>query len=371
MDVQRALFRGVREIWPLLSLIVLTVLVAQIEYLGGEVLQREVTTALINMVLVVSLYIFIGNSGVFSFGHIAFMAIGAYATAIMTIPHDEKLVTLAELPRFLEDVHLTTVPATIIAGLVAAVFAAIIALPLMRLSGLAASLATFTVLVIVFVVADNWTALTGGSDGLANVPTVISVNDALVWALVAMVGAHAFQRTRWGLKLRASREDYTAAQAVGIGITIDRAIALVVSAFFAGVGGSLFAQFIGAFTAQAFYLNITFLTLVMLIVGGVASLSGAVIGTIFISALAALLLRVEQGVDVGPLHVQANRGLREVVLAVIMLLVLVLRPRGLTGGREIGWPFVRGEGRAWKWSRIGARDSRTPRAPEENSDSQK
>lgn len=335
----RALVERGRRDWPLIVLMILTALVAQVQLLGGDVLGREVTSALVNMVLVIALYIFIGNSGVFSFGHMSFMAVGAYTTAILVIPPETKSFLLPDLPGFLAGAEVAALPATLLAGLAATVFAAIVALPLMRLSGLAAALATFAVLVIVFVVADNWTTFTGGSSGLANVPTTTSAGVALAWALIAMVAAYAFQGTRWGLKLRASREDEAAAWAVGVGVTLERTIAFVVSAFFAGIGGSLFAQFIGAFTAQAFFLNITFLTLVMLIVGGISSLAGAVVGTAFISALAAFLLRIEQGTDIGPLHLQANRGLREIVLAVIMLLVLVLRPRGLVGGRELHWPF--------------------------------
>jgi branched-chain amino acid transport system permease protein len=333
----------VKEHWPLLGLLLLTTVVAQVHFLGAEVVSREVTGALVNLVLVVGLYIFIGNSGVFSFGHMSFMAIGAYTTAVLVIPLSIKPFILPNLPGFIADVHLAFVPATVVAGLAAAVFAAIIAVPLMRLSGLTAALATFAVLVIVFVVADNWDAVTGGASGLANVPTQTGVYGALVWALVAIVIAYAFQRTRWALMLRASREDEPAARSVGIGVTLERTIAFVLGAFLAGVGGSLFAQFLGAFTAQAFFLNITFLTLMMLIVGGFTSLAGAVIGTIFISTLSAVLIRVEDGVNIVGVHVQATRGLREVILALIMLLVLILRPRGITGGREIHWPFRNAE----------------------------
>jgi branched-chain amino acid transport system permease protein len=131
-----------------------------------------------------------------------------------------------------------------------------------------------------------------------------------------------------------------ASRAIGVGVHGERRIAFVVSAFFSGIAGGLFAQFIGSFNAPSFYLNITFLVVVMLVVGGIKSLSGAVIGTIFISAVSALLLRAERGFDF-IIHVPGRPGLREVVLAVIMLTILILRPSGITAGREITWPFGR------------------------------
>src|SRR5262245_56935580 len=105
-----------------------------------------------------------------------------------------------------------------------------------------------------------------------------------------------------------------------------------------GVGGALYAQYLGSFNASFIYLALTFTTLAMLVVGGMKSLSGAVIGSLTISFVAELLHRIEQGADFGLFHVPARPGLREVGLAVIMLLILILRPRGITDGHELPIP---------------------------------
>jgi branched-chain amino acid transport system permease protein len=295
----------------------------------------------LNMILVVGLYAFVGLSGVFSFGHAAFMAIGAYAVSILTIPPESKQFVLPDLPGFLADVHLDPVPATLVAGVLAALVGLVLAVPLSRLSGLTAGLATFAALVIANVVARNWQEVTHGTAGVSGIPTATTVWGALTWSLVAIAAVWALQRSRVGLRLRASREQDAAARSIGIGVARERAIAFVVSAFFAGVAGALLAMFIGSANPDAFFLNITFLMVAMLVVGGMTSLAGAVIGTIVISAAAEILRRIEGGIDLGPVELPARPGLREVGLALLMLVILVRRPDGLTHGREVGWPARR------------------------------
>jgi len=322
------------QIWPLVPLLGLVAACSLLAFVNN-VLEREVTLAMIYLILVVSLYTFTGNSGVASFGHISFMAIGAYTAGLLTISPLMKLAVMSQLPDFIERAHWGSAPAVLLGGLIAAVFAAIVSLPLMRLSGLAASLATFAVLNIVFIVSDNWTQVTNGSAGIADIPTATTALGATGWALLVICAAFAFQATRSGLRLRASREDDIAAQSIGITIVRERRVSFVLSAFIGGVGGGVFAQFIGSFNAQSFYLSLTFLTFVMLVVGGTRSLAGAVIGSLFISLVSALLVRVESGVSLGLVEIPSRPGLREVALALIMLATLILRPTGITGGREI------------------------------------
>nr|BAO20206.1 putative branched chain amino acid ABC transporter [Sphaerisporangium sp. SANK 60911] len=137
-----------------------------------------------------------------------------------------------------------------------------------------------------------------------------------------------------------------AAASLGVRIRRDRSIALVISAFVCGVGGGLYARFLGALTPGDVYLQLTLLTLLMLIVGGIRSLSGAVIGTLFISVLAELLRRIEAGGDVGPIELHPHPGVQQLILALTLLLTLLLRPGGITSGRELrfsppGWIVAR------------------------------
>ena len=335
--------REVERLWPLIVLAAVLVGIVLLATLAPGSIQRVVTQNLILLIVVVGTYIFVGNSGLLSFGHINFMAIGAYVTAWLTIVPETKEFLLPDLPGFLARAEWSAVPAAIAAGAVASAFAFIVGLPLMRLSGIAASIGTFAVLSIVNNVFSNWDSMTGGASSLFGLTTYTNMYVALAWALIAIVAAFIYQESRFGFRLRGSREDHVAASVAGVNIHRERMIAFVLSAFFVGIGGVLQAHFLGIVVASAFFLNLTFLTIVMLVIGGMNSLSGAVVGVIAVSVMTEFLRRFEQGVDLGLFSLPVLPGLQEVVLAGAMLLILIFRPKGITGGREIPLPrFLRG-----------------------------
>lgn len=325
-----------RATWPVLSLCLLLAAIYLFALSQSLVFQREVTQMLISVVLVVGLYVFAGNSGVLSFGHMCFMAIGAYAAALLTIPEVQKSFLLPDLPGFLASVHLPTLPAAIVVGLVTALFAALIAFPIVRVQPLAAALAMFAVLVIVHEVAQEWDAVTRGSRTMIGVPTNTTMPVALLWASVVIVIAYLYQRSSSGLRLRASREDDFASRAVGVNVTRERAIAFVLSGFMIGIGGFLYAQFQGAFTPNDFFIGITFLTIAMLVVGGTKSLAGAVVGAVSVSLLSNFFDSVESG-NLGPFTIGERPGLSATLLGVFLIGGLILRRTGLTGGHEFEW----------------------------------
>ena len=279
------LHRGMARSWGLVSLILLLLILAgTVTGLSGDA-ERTMTVGLINLVLVVGLYVFIGNSGVVSFGHVSFMAIGAYVAGLLTIPAIAKPVIIPNMPDFILNNTLGTTESILIAGAVAALFGLIVGIPLVRLTGLAAGIGMFAVLLIVNNVFTHFEPSPSGSGSLTRVPTETSLYSALVWSLVALTIAYFFQTSRVGLLLRATREDAVAATAIGINVARYRLAAMVVSAFITGLGGALFAQYVGTFGADAFFLQVTFLTLAMLVIGGVNSLSGVVVGSAFIPVL--------------------------------------------------------------------------------------
>ena len=338
MSVGARLNRFMSAAWPALSLCLIVVVVASIGSNLGLVNQRHTIEVLVNVVLVVGLYVFVGNSGVLSFGQMSFMSIGAYTTALITIPLIQKNFLLPDLPSFLANAEVSPLPAALIAGAAALVFALILVVPIVRLSGLAASLAMFAVLVIVYQVAINWDAVTRGSRTMIGVPTNTTIWVAMGWAVVMIVMAYLHQRSSTGLRLRASREDEFAARAAGINIPRERGIAFLLSAFIIGVGGFLYAQFQGAFTPSAFFIHITFLTIAMLVVGGQKSLAGAVVGAVSVSVLSFVFNSIEDGVNAGPIHFAGRDGLSDTALAAFILLVLVFRRDGIMRGREFQWP---------------------------------
>ncbi len=336
--MKRLLDRFVVPHWGLISLILILLLVAVVGSNGSAVTQRKTIEVLVNVVLVVGLYVYAGNTGVLSFGHMSFMAIGAYTAAIVTIPELQKNTLLPDLPSFLSSLALDPLPAAIVCGLAAAVIGLILAAPISRLSGLSAGLAMFAVLVIVYQVAINWDAVTRGSQTMLGVPMNTTIFSAAAWSIAVVVIAWIYQRSAAGLRARATREDEFVARSIGISIPKERAIAFVLSAFVIGIGGFLYAQFQGAFTPSAFFIHITFITIAMLIVGGQKSLAGAVVGAVVISVLGFLFGSVEDGISAGPVSFAGRDGLSDTALAVCILLVLVYRRDGIMRGREFEWP---------------------------------
>lgn len=321
---------------PLLSLVAL--MVAIIALYGSPSLQFVATTTSVNLIIVIGIYTFIGNSGVISFGHLGFVAIGAYGTAILTIPTFLKEQRLTGLPTAIIQTEMGTLPAVVIGGLLAAVFAALVAVPLGRLAGLPAGIATLSVLVIVNVVVSNAETVTGGQSVLVGVPLDLTLLRVFPFLAGVVILASIYQHSASGLRLRASREDSVAAIALGINVALERRIALIVSAFICGIGGGIYGHVQGAFDPTAFYIGPTALLIVMLVVGGSRSLTGAVVGTIVVSIISEILRQI-QGADIsGPLGQIIRPGFQPVCLGLLFLVTLILRPRGLTNDREIPTP---------------------------------
>jgi len=299
---------------PLILCTGLFFIVLATEILDNNLLNRTVTSCLIRVVIVVGLYIFVGNSGIISFGHMGFMAIGAYAVAWQTCCPGLKPYTMPGLPELLLNNTLPNLPAGLAAGLLTAVIAFLVGIALMRLSGIAASIGTFAFLAIVNAVYSNWTSVTGGTSSISGIPLYVDIWNSLGWALVTILAAFVYQRSRYGLSLRATREDEIAAKSAGVNIFRQRLLAFTISAFFVGIGGVLYGGFLGILSPDAFYLNLTLITMAMLVVGGI---------------------------NVGARTISVPPGVQEIGLGILMLLILIFRNGGITGNREIVWPRKR------------------------------
>lgn len=305
---------------------------------GNETVQVTLTEMFIRLVVVVGLWVFIGNSGIISFGHIGFMGVGAYAAAWASAEPGFKQIMLSGLPVFLQENQYPFAFAIIGATLLPALVALLLGIALMRLSGTAASIATFAVLMIVNSVYANWDSVTAGSSSIIGIPTVVGPWVAVGFAAGAVIVAYLFQVSRLGLMLRASRDDEVAARASAVEVRRMRLVAFVLSAAIAGAGGGLYAQFLGILTIDPFYLGLTFITLAMLVVGGMSSLSGAVAGVFAVTIIVELLRVAERGVSLGAIDIGLPLGSQEIGLGVLMALILIFRPNGLSNGRELVWP---------------------------------
>jgi branched-chain amino acid transport system permease protein len=324
----------------LLAPLALVALAALVGTLVSTSTETYVINALVNVAIVVALYVFIGNSGVLSFGHISFVAVGAWAAGVLSMPVQEKPAIMPHLFGLLGDHTIGNVWSLALAAAVGGAYALVVGLPLMRLSGLAAGIATFGVLEITHNVLRYWEKIGPGLNTFSAVPETTGLKEAALGAGLAVVVAFAYRRMRFGRLLSATREDSAAARAVGVSVYRQRLVAFVLSGAIAGFAGGLLVHMLPVNT-ESVYLDLTFITLAMLVIGGATSLWGAVVGALAVSAVDSFLAEAENGIHLFGRTVDLPAGTRIVVVGALMALVLILRPTGLTGGREFSVRLAR------------------------------
>jgi len=336
IEANTPLLRLIRYFWPLVVLCVgLLIVVVIVDASGDIILAQTLVEGLVRIVIVAALYLFIGNSGIISFGHIGFVMVGAYATAWQTCCPYTREMFMPGLPTYLLNNSHHFILAILLGGLLAALVALISGIAIMRMSGIAASIGTFAFMMVLYSAYLRWSTWTSGASSVIGLPTTTTPWVGYVYAVIALAGAFLYSRSKFGLALRSSRDDEVAAKAAGVNVFGQRLLAFVVSAFFCGMAGGLFGHFLGMLTVDSFYLGMTFITLSMLVVGGMQSLSGAVVGVVILSIVIDVLRRLESGI--GGVTIPTSSA--EVGVGLILLIILIFRRTGITGNQEIYWPF--------------------------------
>ena len=299
-------------------------------------LQLAVQFALCNLVMVLALQAFVGNSGVLSFGHASFAMIGAWVSGMSTASERVKgnALALEKLWEPLITWNLNLYTSIFLAMIAGGVVAAIAGAFLMRLNGLAAGIATFAVLGLFYNFFFNNTKIGPGSQALPAVPKFNGVYEPLLLAMSAMILVYGLNVSSIGRKLRATREDLMSAPALGISTQKVRWIAFTLSGTLAGLSGAMYVHVAGTWQVQDYYLVFTFLTLAMLIIGGSASMWGAVAGTLVVTAVGQVLLLWEQGKSILGLRIDLPNGARSMLIAATLVGMLLWRSSGLTKGQE-------------------------------------
>jgi len=197
------------------------------------------------------------------------------------------------------------------------------------------AMSTLALLVIAHSIFNNWSGMTRGSEGVYGLPQNTNLWKAAAFAAACVVLAIAFKQSRIGLQVRSSREDALAAGAAGVNVVRVRYVAWVLSAAVSGMGGSIWAQYNLGFASPQFYYAQVFALLAMLVVGGMSNVSGAVIGAGAVTLVSEVLRRVENEGSLFGLQVPRISGLAQMVVAVVILLILIYRPSGILGWREL------------------------------------
>jgi len=308
----------------------------------GSAPQGTVTHYLILTVAVLAFSTFTGNSGILSFGHAAFMGLAAHITGVLTMPVAQKGIFLGDLPPWLAETEMSVFAAGLIAVGLVTLIGFLVGIPISRLGGPSAAIATLGLLIIVNGVIVGARDFTRGSQALIGVPKTVDIPTALVFVAVAILVSRLFRDSLSGLELRAAREDEPAASAIGVNAAGRRLLAWTVSAAIAALAGVLLAHYLGVYSPKEFYFQVTFAILVMLIVGGMSSVSGAVVGAIVVTLLIEVLRGAEEHINSAWFEEPTVFGLTDIGLSLAILGVLFWRRDGIFGYWEIeeiagGW----------------------------------
>jgi branched-chain amino acid transport system permease protein len=335
-----------------------------IAFAGSGPVVLTATNFLVMLVAVLGISVFSGNSGIISFGNVAFMAIGAQVSATLTLPVAIKTPNLPLLPGFIHALQLDFWSATAIALVIVIVVALVSGLALVRMSPTSASIATLGFLIIVNSIIVGAQGFTRGSQAMYGVPKLVGLPLAILLAAAAIIIARLYRDSAAGVRLRAGRDNDAAARACGIDVPAERLRAWVVGALLSGLAGAMFAHVLTVFSAKGFYFELTFSIIAMMVVGGMASVTGAVSGAVVVTLLIEILRRLENGFSLGPLDVPQFFGLTQIGLSIAILIILYSGHTGLLGFREID-AFLP---KAWRRGRPSASADAIRMRPEDGAD---
>ena len=288
------------------------VLVLSCTYLLNDYLQLLSLYVAINIILATSLNLINGFTGQFSIGHAGFMATGAYVSAIVSMQ-------FPQIPLFL---------CPIFGGLVAALCGFLVGAPSLRLKGDYLAIVTLGFGEIIRVIVLNLD-ITGGARGLEGIAGFLpfEFSSAVCWSYCAVTLLLTWRlcHSSWGRSFQSIREDELAAQIMAVPVVKRKIAAFVISSFFAGIGGGLLAHVTNYLNPASFNFVRSVEVIIMIVLGGLGSWTGAIIGAIIVTLLPELLRPVQEwtGLD-----------LRMVIYSLMLLFVVILRPQGLVGRVE-------------------------------------
>ncbi len=273
----------------------------------------------INIVLAVSLNLVNGHTGQFSLGHAGFMAVGAYASTVVTLFWSGPLLRLLGGPGPTSNSLLFLI-ALLLGGIAAAIFGFLVGVPSLRLRGDYLAIVTLGFGEIIRVIIQNTDAL-GGARGIGGIPGLTNFFWTFAIASITVYVVGSLVSSTYGRGFLAVRDDEVAAEAMGINTTKYKVLAFVLGSFFAGIAGGLYAHFISYITPEGFNFLKSVDVVVMVILGGMGSTFGVALSAILLTVLSEYLRQFEQ--------------YRMIIFALLLIGMMILRPQGLLG--DLRW----------------------------------
>lgn len=323
----------------------------------GSYETRILNLCAINAILAMSMNLINGFTGLFSLGHAGFMAVGAYTSALLTMTAASKEAVFYMTP-LISPLNKITIPfffAIIIAGAMAAIAGWLIGYPALRLKGDYLAIATLGFGEIIRIVFTNTQSLTNGALGIKSIPITTNLWWSFGTAFVTLFVLVSLINSSYGRSLKAIREDEIAAEAMGIGLAKHKTIAFTIGAFFAGVGGALLGNLIGSIEPKQFTFLLTFNILLIIVLGGMGSISGSIISSFIVTIGMEWLRFLDEPLNLGFMVTTAKPGIRMVVFSLLLVFCVIFWSRGIMGTREITWDGILGMFQGKKKAKGGSR----------------
>lgn len=334
----------------LLSVLLLAIAVAALWYLDSNrnqysyaisILQRSAIYA----IAAVAMNMLTGFTGLFSLGQAGFMAIGAYTVAIFTIPVETRanVYYISGIAEPLANLSLPFWAALILGGVFAALVGFLVGIPVLRLKSDYLAIATlgFSEIIRAFIAAPQLNRITNGSYGLKSIPAFGSIFEVFLISGICILLMIMVINSSYGRAFKAIKEDETAAQSMGINLFKHKSMSFIISCFFTGISGGLLAVFMRSIDSKTFQIALTYDVLLIVVLGGLGSITGSVIGAFLMTAGREWLRFFDNPLMIGGFQVPLFRtGFRMVIFSLILMAVVLYYRRGLFGDKEFTWDRV-------------------------------
>ncbi len=330
----------------ILSAVFVVILVAGVFFMDNTVdsyVRRVLSLCAIYAIVGLSMNLVNGFTGMFSLGQAGFMAVGAFTVAVFTVPVEQRAAVfyLEPMNPLIADIELPFVAALLLGGLLSAILAFLIGAPVLRLKGDYLAIATLGFSEIIRIVFTNMQTVTNGALGIKYIPTINSLWWTIGIMIIVVVLMVLLIHSSYGRAFKAIREDEIAAEAMGINLFQHKVIAFVTSGFFAGIGGGLMAALLGTVDPLQFRFTLSYDILLIIVLGGMGSISGTVIAAFVVTAGKEWLRFLDETVMIGGWEVPIFRpGFRMVIFSVLLMVVVLFYRRGLMGTNELTWDFI-------------------------------
>ena len=289
---------------------------------------------LVNIIPCASLNLTNGITGIFSLGQAGFMALGAYIGSLLTLEEATKRAYIAGIPEWLAQIQLPFWAAMLVACLITSLVAAAIGFVILRAKGHYLAVITLGMVIVIKSLLDNASNLTNGSRGISGMEKYTTMWTALLCVVITLFVLYRVKITAFGRSMIALRDDEDAAASLGIRYLRMRLLAFVISAFFAAAGGCLWAHLERTIAPSLFYFDETFKILEMSVIGGMATISGAIPGAAILTFIPQVLAELSNGFTIFGIQVPKISGLSSIVMSILFIVVIIFRRNGITQNSE-------------------------------------